>query len=368
VISPQFDLDAQLFLTEYWQKKPLLIRQAIPNFQSPISPEELAGLAMEAEADSRIVSQRDDQWLLEIGPFTEGDFQRDDQWSLLVQRVDEWLPEVAALRGCVDFLPTWRFDDVMVSYAVDRAGVGPHFDQYDVFLLQGAGNRRWRIGAPCDASTALIDTNGLKLIEPFDVEAEFELEPGDVLYVPPRVPHWGTAIGESMTYSLGFRAPRLSDLIARLSDSAIASVQDSLLLEDWDSTRVQVRAGEMTERHKRNAFTAVVNALAHLTDDDWLPELLSETPWEPTPNDGHMSKTIILAPSQRLIWQAHDDHITAHLGGGKYEMDLTDESLLIALCSGRTCGTGDLSESTLDHLRQWWTLGLIEEPELGPSH
>ena len=104
MISPQFDLDAQLFLTEYWQKKPLLIRQAIPNFQSPISPEELAGLAMEAEADSRIVSQRDDQWLLEIGPFTEGDFQRDDQWSLLVQRVDEWLPEVAALRGCVDFL------------------------------------------------------------------------------------------------------------------------------------------------------------------------------------------------------------------------------------------------------------------------
>ena len=219
---------------------------------------------MEDEADSRIVSRVANQWQLEQGPFIDTDFLRDGEWSLLVQRVNEWFPEVDALRGCVDFLPTWRFDDVMVSYATDGAGVGPHFDQYDVFLLQGAGQRIWKVGPHCDATTPTIDADGLTLIEEFDTDQVFLLNPGDALYIPPGYAHWGTAVGESMTYSLGFRAPRVADLVARLSDSVIESLRDGLLLEDKGSMRVQPRPGEITDQHLANAQTAVVNAIEAL--------------------------------------------------------------------------------------------------------
>ena len=284
MISPRFDFNAQLFLDEYWQKRPLLIRNALPSFQSPISPEELAGLAMEGEVDSRIVSRVNHQWQLEQGPFGDADFLRDGEWSLLVQRVNEWFPEVDALRGCVDFLPTWRFDDVMVSYATDGAGVGPHFDQYDVFLLQGAGQRVWKVGARCDVATPTIDADGLTLIEEFDADQMHLLSPGDALYIPPGFAHWGAAVGESMTFSLGFRAPRIKDLIARLSDTLIDQIKDDLLLEDRDSMKVQPRPGELTRSHTDNARRAILNTLTALdTDDAWYGELLSDMGPSPEP-------------------------------------------------------------------------------------
>ena len=134
------NLDREDFLARYWQRKPLYLPGAIANFKPPVSSQELAGLALEEGIESRLVEYRDDQWLLHHGPFQESDYDRDHPWTLLVQAVDHWIPEVAELRKLVDFLPQWRVDDVMVSYAPDGGSVGPHFDNYDVFLLQGMDN------------------------------------------------------------------------------------------------------------------------------------------------------------------------------------------------------------------------------------
>jgi 50S ribosomal protein L16 3-hydroxylase len=358
VKSPRFDFDAQLFLDEYWQQRPLLIKNALASFQSPISPEELAGLAMEDEADSRIVSRVSNQWQLEQGPFVDTDFLRDGEWSLLVQRVNEWFPEVDALRGCVDFLPTWRFDDVMVSYATDGAGVGPHFDQYDVFLLQGAGQRIWKVGARCDATTPTIDADGLTLIEEFDSDQVFLLNPGDALYIPPGYAHWGTAVGESMTYSLGFRAPRLTDLVARLSDSVIESLRGGLLLEDQRSMRVQPRPGEITDLHLANAQTAVVNAI----------EALGDTDEDLAANEGSISDTVALVPSQRLIWRERDDHLAVFLAGRKYHLSSSDIAFVMTLSSGQALTIRDVTTAQLEIVKEWWSLGFIEEPQVDTSH
>ena len=368
MISPRFDFDAQLFLEEYWQKRPLLIKNALPSFQSPISPEELAGLAMEDEVDSRIVSRVDNQWQLEQGPFADTDFLRDGEWSLLVQRVNEWFPEVDALRGCVDFLPTWRFDDVMVSYASDGAGVGPHFDQYDVFLLQGAGQRIWKVGGRCDAATPTIDADGLTLIEEFDADQVHLLSPGDALYIPPGFAHWGAAVGESMTFSIGFRAPRLADLVARLSDSVIESLRDNLLLEDRESMRVQPRPGEITDQHLANARAAVVNALEALGDTDWFPELLSEANDDLPVNEEPISDRIALVPSQRLLWRDMDNHIAVFLAGRKYRLSVSDEPLVITLSAGQSLSLRGVNATQLEMLKEWWSLGFIEEPQIDTSH
>ena len=195
------------FLAEYWQQKPLLCPQALPHFHSPITAEELAGLAMEPDIDSRMVWQDSGVWHQQTGPFAENAFRGEMPWTLLVQGVDRHHPGVSALRNTLPPLPRWRFDDVMVSFATDRAGVGPHFDRYDVFLLQGAGRREWRIGPHCDDETPQLQENGLNLIQPFEAAETYVLEPGDVLYVPPGIAHWGVALGQAITYSLGFRAP-----------------------------------------------------------------------------------------------------------------------------------------------------------------
>ena len=193
------------FLAEYWQQQPLLCPQALPHFQSPITAEELAGLAMEASIDSRMVWQDAGVWHQQDGPFEERAFQGEAPWTLLVQGVDRCHPGVSVLRNALPPLPRWRFDDVMVSFATDQAGVGPHFDRYDVFLLQGAGRREWRIGPHCDEATPQLQENGLSLISPFEPLQTYVLEPGDVLYIPPGVAHWGVALGEAITYSLGLR-------------------------------------------------------------------------------------------------------------------------------------------------------------------
>src|SRR6218665_527602 len=188
-----FDID--WFLREIWQKKPLLTRTAFPEWQNPLAPDELAGLAGEEGVEPRLItySQKNDDWKLEHGPFPEARFAKvpKSHWTLLVQGVDHWLPEVAALIEPFRFVPDWRIDDVMVSYAATGGGVGPHFDQYDVFLVQGLGRRRWRVGAHCDRTTALRDHKQLRLLTGFEATDEWVLEPGDILYVPPRIAHDG---------------------------------------------------------------------------------------------------------------------------------------------------------------------------------
>jgi 50S ribosomal protein L16 3-hydroxylase len=216
-IPLQLPLEAAAFLRGYWQRRPLLMRNALSPEAFRVSPDELAGLACEADIESRLVIERPGQdWALEHGPFDESRFASlpASHWTLLVQDVDKYLSDVADLLDPFDFVPAWRVDDIMISYATDGGGVGPHRDDYDVFLMQAQGRRRWRIGTPDHGKDELLPDQPLRLLADFDVVEDWVLEPGDVLYLPPGVAHWGTAVGECMTYSLGFRAPRTRELLS----------------------------------------------------------------------------------------------------------------------------------------------------------
>lgn len=226
------------FLHHYWQKRPLLVRNAFPNFSNPVAPNDLAGLACEELALARIAIQEPkiDRWTLRSGPFAEGDFAKlpKTHWTLLVQDVDKWDADVAALLPHFWFLPSWRIDDVMVSYAEDGGSVGAHVDQYDVFLLQGLGRRRWGISTDPAAPLEFRDDAELKLLREFTPTDAWTLEPGDMLYLPPGVPHQGVAIGECMTYSVGMRAPSQAELLVDFSETLADRISERARLADPD--------------------------------------------------------------------------------------------------------------------------------------
>jgi 50S ribosomal protein L16 3-hydroxylase len=226
------------FLRDYWQKRPLLIRNAFVDFVSPISPEDLAGLACEEAALSRIVAHEPehDRWLLRHGPFPEEMFPglpRHD-WTLLVQDVDKWDADVAALLPAFDFLPRWRIDDVMVSFAAPGGSVGAHVDQYDVFLLQAQGRRRWQIEASSNPPIHFRLDTELKLLQRFTPTHEWVLEPGDMLYLPPGVPHHGVAEDACLTFSIGMRAPAASELLGDYVDTLITDADEAQRYRDPD--------------------------------------------------------------------------------------------------------------------------------------
>lgn len=242
-----FDIDA--FLRDNWQKKPLLIKNPWVHWENPLAPDELAGLACEEEVESRLIAQSRDNWALEHGPLDEARFGTlgKKNWTLLVQAVDTHVAEVAALIEPFRFIPNWRIDDVMVSYASDGGGVGPHFDQYDVFLIQGLGKRRWQVGGRCDDTTELRAHDDLRLLAHFDATQEWVLGPGDILYVPPGVAHNGVAVGEDcMTYSIGFRAPSRSELIGHYSDDLLTEMADDDRYGD-PQLRTQDNPGEISK-------------------------------------------------------------------------------------------------------------------------
>lgn len=205
-------LSPSAFLREYWHKKPLLVRQAVPNFSGPLSPDGLRALAAREEAESRLVSKIEGRWKLEHGPFPASRFRKLGRrdWTLLVQSVDHHLPAGAALLERFGFIPRARLDDLMVSYAAPGGGVGPHFDSYDVFLLQGLGHRRWRISA--QKNLDLVEDLPLKILKRFKPTAEYVVGQGDLLYLPPHYAHDGVAEDECMTWSIGFRAPSTQEL------------------------------------------------------------------------------------------------------------------------------------------------------------
>ncbi|WP_341501105.1 cupin domain-containing protein [Gallaecimonas sp. GXIMD4217] len=208
------------FLKDYWQKRPCLIRAGFSDFQDPLDADELAGLAMEADVESRLVARTGDDWQVEHGPFEQFP-TADRDWTLLVQAVDHWLEDANALMSPFRFIPNWRIDDLMVSFSVPGGGVGPHLDQYDVFIIQGSGRRHWRVGDRQPLKSKLPHPSLLQ-VEPFEEALiDAELEPGDILYIPPGFPHEGWALAPSLNYSVGFRAPSGRDLLTKLADYAI---------------------------------------------------------------------------------------------------------------------------------------------------
>jgi 50S ribosomal protein L16 3-hydroxylase len=282
--------DSEAFLRDHWQKQPLLIRNPWASWRNPLDPDELAGLACQPEIESRLIVQAGDTWSLEHGPIPEARFGGlgDAPWTLLVQAVDHHVPEVAALIEPFRFIPNWRVDDVMVSYAVDRGGVGPHFDQYDVFLVQGLGRRRWQLGAVCGEDAGLLPLEDLRLLERFEAIEEWVLEPGDILYLPPRVAHNGLAVGDDcMTYSIGFRAPSRRDLVAAWCDEVLPDLSDDDRYADPGLARQdnpgEIAAPALARLHAmvteqlldRDAFARWFGRYAstpRYPDVDWAPE------------------------------------------------------------------------------------------------
>jgi len=205
-------LTAKQFLAEYWQKKPLLVRGAFPDFRDLVNGEMLQGMAQQEEVQARLVTETDGVWDVCPGPLKPSDFRRLKRanWSLLVQGIDHLLPAGRALLSQFDFIPHARLDDLMVSYAPKGGGVGPHFDSYDVFLLQGQGHKLWQISAQQD--TELIPDAPLRILRRFKPQQEWILGPGDLLYLPPRYAHYGVALNNCLTYSIGFRAATHQEL------------------------------------------------------------------------------------------------------------------------------------------------------------
>lgn len=241
------DMPIETFLRDYWQKKPLLIRNAFPYFESPIDGDELAGLALEEEVESRLVLEKGNTpWELQHGPFDEKTFAKlpESHWTLLVQAVDQWVPEVNELLNHFRFIPNWRLDDIMISFAPDKGSVGPHFDYYDVFLLQGLGKRRWKIGQTCDVNSPRVEGTPLNILQDFTTQDEWVLESGDMLYIPPGVAHWGIAEGDCMTYSIGFRAPSHADILTELSQDIASTLSNDLRFSDPQLT-LQKNPGEI---------------------------------------------------------------------------------------------------------------------------
>lgn len=236
--SQRLGIPPTAFLRDYWQKHPLLVRGAFPGFTSPISPDDLAGLSCEEGTLGRLIVHRarGDRWQVHSGPFPEDIFaslpERD--WTLLVQDVDKWDPDVAALLQHFAFLPRWRIDDVMVSFAAPEGSVGAHVDQYDVFLIQGLGQRRWMIDAGPNPPQAFRKGVELKLLQHFTPTHDWVLEPGDMLYLPPGVPHHGVALDACLTLSVGMRAPSRGELLVDLAETLAERLPETARYADPD--------------------------------------------------------------------------------------------------------------------------------------
>jgi 50S ribosomal protein L16 3-hydroxylase len=353
-LAPAFTaaFDPAAFLARHWQKQPLLIRNPWAAWRNPLLPEELAGLACEEGVEARLIERMPARLTLENGPFDEERFAELGAypWTLLVQAVDQHVPEVGALLEAFRFVPDWRIDDVMVSFATDGGGVGPHFDQYDVFLVQGLGRRRWRVGPRCDDTTPLLANEDLRLLADFETTGEWVLEPGDMLYVPPGFAHDGVALGEDcMTYSIGFRAPSRSELVEGWCDAAVYELTEDDRYADPDLAP-QVNPGEITPDALARLHAMVMETLAdpagfarwlgqHATtpkypETDWSPE----EPFDAQELDAELLLGTPLArnPASRFAFIRQDGEVMLFVDGQAFACEGPAAAVAMALCAGDT--------------------------------
>ncbi|WP_263141976.1 cupin domain-containing protein [Pseudomonas sp. RIT-PI-AD] len=352
-------ISAREFLRDYWQRKPLLIRQALPGFESPISPDELAGLSLEETVESRLVIEHGAQpWELRRGPFAEDAFQHlpERDWTLLVQAVDQFVPEVAELLQHFRFLPSWRIDDVMISFAAPGGGVGPHYDNYDVFLLQGHGRRRWKIGQMCDNDSPLLPHGDLRILAGFEQTDEWVLEPGDMLYLPPRLAHFGIAEDDCMTYSVGFRAPSAAEVLTHFTDFLAQFLPDEERYGDAGSP-----PPEDPHQIQRDALDRLKALLAeHMGDErlllTWFGQFMTEPRYPELVSGSEVEEeefltaldqgaVLIRNPSARLAWSEVDENLVLFASGQSRLLSGHLRELLKLICAAEALH--------LDNLGPW---------------
>ena len=360
------------FMRRHWQKKPLLVRQAIPGFKAPLARTELFALAGREGVESRLVQQLEDEtWKLQSGPLARRALPPlvRRQWTLLVQGVDLHDDRVHAMLQQFRFVPDARLDDLMISYASDGGGVGPHFDSYDVFLLQAHGRRRWRIGRQKDLT--LRDDVPMKILANFETEEEYVLEPGDLLYLPPRWAHDGIAEGECMTYSVGFRVPERTDLVqellVRLADEDDADSGGALLYRDPKQLAV-AQPAQIPEALHTFARAALERALAQPRAveralGEYLTEPKSNVWFEPGP-EGGLLEQLRLDRRTRMMYDA--DHI--FINGESYRAGGRDAALMHQLADQRHLGRQALaraSDAALELLSEWCDAGWAHAADSG---
>lgn len=340
-------LTAREFMRDYWQKKPLLVRQAIPGFESPISPDELAGLALEEEIESRLVIEHGERpWELRRGPFAEDAFAElpERDWTLLVQAVDQFVPEVAELLEEFKFLPKWRIDDVMVSFAAPGGGVGPHFDNYDVFLLQGFGTRRWQVGQVCNSDSPMLQHADLKILAEFVKTEEWVLEPGDMLYLPPLLAHCGTAEDDCMTYSVGFRAPSAAEVLTHFTDFLGQFLPDEERYSDADAQPTSDPT--QIQRDALDRLKALLTE--HMSDErllmTWFGQFMTEPRYPELIAGIEIDEEAFLAsledgavmirnPSARMAWSEVGDDLVLFASGQSRLFSASLRDLLKLVCA-----------------------------------
>ncbi|MGU3307705.1 JmjC domain-containing protein [Pseudomonas sp. M5A4_2d] len=372
-------ITAREFLRDYWQKKPLLIRQAIPDFESPIDADELAGLALEEEVESRLVIEHGERpWELRRGPFAEDAFSTlpEREWTLLVQAVDQFVPEVAELLEHFRFLPSWRIDDVMISFAAPGGSVGPHFDNYDVFLLQAQGKRNWKIGQMCNSESPLLQHADLRILAEFEQSEEWVLEPGDMLYLPPRLAHFGIAEDDCMTYSVGFRAPSAAEVLTHFTDFLSQYLTDEERYTDADAQPV-------SDPHQiqGDALDRLKGLLAeHMSDERMLltwfgqfmtepryPEMvageeLAEEDFISSLEDGAI---LVRNPSARMAWSEVDDDVLLFASGQSRYLPGKLRELLKLICSADALHSENLGTWLADEDGRDLLCELVKQGSLG---
>lgn len=349
------------FLKEYWQKKPLLIKGGFADFEDPIEPEELAGLAMEDDIESRLITNHDDKWESYHGPFEEFSLLTETNSTLLVQAVDHWHPVAAELLEPFRFIPNWRIDDLMISYSTPGGGVGPHLDQYDVFIIQGEGKRHWRVGMPDSSLKEFAQNKSLLQVEQFNAIIDEVLEPGDILYIPPGCPHEGYAVENALNYSVGFRASDTKDFLSNFADYLIDNELGKTRYSDKTLT-LRESSGELKNEEVEKIQNLMLDAIQ---DKDvikrWLGNYLSQPKHdmdllpldEPISSDelaNYLSSQVInRAGGVRIFYQNLEDCLLLSVNNENFQLPFNTLSA-VKLLTDKTSFDADEIISSLECL------------------
>lgn len=367
------------FLRSHWQKRPLLVRQALPGFTSPIDAGELAGLACEDNVESRLIEKHGDRYALEQGPFDAARFAKlpERDWTLLVQDIEKHLPDFAEYLDLFRFIPQWRIDDLMISIAAHGGGVGPHVDAYDVFLLQANGRRRWRIAESFDPE--IVPDTDVRVLKHFDAEQDWILEPGDMLYLPPNVAHDGIALDdECMTWSIGFRAPSLRDMFSDFTEWVHQRLPEDAMYADPDLELSESSDGGISSQGMKRMRQLLREALMHddAELDRWFGQFITEPkPWlrseasAETPEAGDFAARFqggdaLLRDSRALLaWASREDEVLLFANGEERALPGTAKALLQCLCTQRRMAYANLHDTidndALELLRELHAAGVL---------
>ncbi len=384
------NLSRDVFLKEYWQKKPLFIPWALNSFKNPVSANELAGLAMEEDLESRLVIQTPGklpQWRLQRGPFFKGDFKKlpPTHWTLLVQGVDRFIPEVCALLDHFNFLPQWRVDDVMISYAVEEGSVGPHYDHYDVFLYQAQGRRKWLLTTQDCHEANYLSGLELRIMKDFKIEQEYLLEEGDMLYLPPYVGHYGISQSKDcMTYSFGYRSYSGQELWTDFGDFLSSQTTSSSFYQDppWTLLSKTSQLPEQAWLQAKALMQALLDDEIMLRDwfggfatqlDDQAESLLPFA--EEEKSDLKTFKQILLHakglvrnPLCRFAYYKSDKHLSLYINGDQWNTDEVSHDLVESLANNRRLTLKSIlpfldQKSNESFLYELWRLQWLEFTE-----